>query len=431
MTNKPFTAINLEKLLSRPESRQLEFKRVGNKHGRILETICAFANSDGGLLVIGVGDAKELKPGERPERRLWGIEENAEAFDDLQRLVMQRFTPPIESNFLDWSEVQCTLRGGRPGRVVMLRVSKSDKVHSVYGGSTWTRMDSSNRQLSAAEILELSYRRGVKSSEADPLPIDLRLLETATWQTFVTSRGVRNGTFAEQLMRLGLATEANGVVLPTKAAVLLFADEPGSLLAAHGARADVRVLVYDGKAATPTATPNYRKQPRTVRGPLIEQIDKTVRLVLDEIAQGVTLTGSGFKARHAYPERVVKEAIVNAVIHRDYRLNRDIFIRIFDDSIEVESPGTFLGPVNAMTIAMRTGGLWRWARRGSPPRLAALARSATTLSATSPRSLRVAHKSAPCGVAKPRKVANLASFCALPGALLGRNAFGSHSVNRP
>jgi ATP-dependent DNA helicase RecG len=40
---------------------------------------------------------------------------------------------------------------------------------------------------------------------------------------------------------------------------------------------------------------------------------------------------------------VVKEAIVNAAIHRDYRLNRDIFIRIFDDRIEVESPGTFPG----------------------------------------------------------------------------------------
>lgn len=47
-------------------------------------------------------------------------------------------------------------------------------------------------------------------------------------------------------------------------------------------------------------------------------------MVLDELAQGLTLAGSGFKTRHKYSERVVKEAIVNAVIHRDYRLNRDI-----------------------------------------------------------------------------------------------------------
>jgi ATP-dependent DNA helicase RecG len=133
--------------------------------------------------------------------------------------------------------------------------------------------------------------------------------------------------------------------------VLLFAEEPGGLLAAHDTRADIRVMVYDGKAAVPGATPNLRKTPKTVRGPLIEQIDATIRLVLDELAQGVTLSGSGFKARHVYPERVVKEAIVNAVIHRDYRLNRDIFIRIFDDRIEVESPGVFPGHITAANIA--------------------------------------------------------------------------------
>jgi ATP-dependent DNA helicase RecG len=140
-------------------------------------------------------------------------------------------------------------------------------------------------------------------------------------------------------------------LLPTRAAVLLFAEEPGNLLAAHDTRADIRIMVYEGKAALPGATPNLRKTPKTVRGPLIEQIDQAVRQVLDELAQGITLAGSGFKTRHVYPERVVKEVIVNAVIHRDYRLNRDIFIRIFDDRIEVESPGVFPGNITPANIA--------------------------------------------------------------------------------
>ena len=137
---------------------------------------------------------------------------------------------------------------------------------------------------------------------------------------------------------------------PTRAAVLLFADEPGSLLAAHDTRADIRLMVYDGRAALPGATPNLRKPPKTIRGPLIDQIDAAVKAVLDELARGLTLAGSGFKAKHVYPERVVKEAIVNAVIHRDYRLNRDIFIRIFDDRIEVESPGVFPGNITPANI---------------------------------------------------------------------------------
>lgn len=63
------------------------------------------------------------------------------------------------------------------------------------------------------------------------------------------------------------------------------------------------------------------------------------------------MSSSGFKTAHAYPERVIKEAIVNAVIHRDYRLNRDIFIRVFDDRIEIESPGVFPGNITPATIS--------------------------------------------------------------------------------
>ena len=76
---------------------------------------------------------------------------------------------------------------------------------------------------------------------------------------------------ADQLLNIGLAVEIDGRVQPLRTAVLLFADEPGSLLAAHGSRADVRVFVYDGKAPMPGATPNLRKEPKTIRGPLIDR----------------------------------------------------------------------------------------------------------------------------------------------------------------
>lgn len=345
-------ADRIAKLLAASESRTLDFKRISAKLTRIVETACAFANTDGGVIAIGIGDAKDLKSGAPQSSRLFGIEENPEAFDDLRREVMKRFEPAMGG--LHWVRVPCTLQNGQPGHVVMLRVEKSDKVHSIVGDGTWARMDASNREMSATETTELSYRRGTRSATSETVPVSLALLETAVWREFAAARGRLTGTFAEQLQKIGLAHEVAGEVRPTRAAVLLFAEEPGSLLAAHDTRADVRVFVFDGKAALPSATPNYRKPPKTVRGPLIEQIDATVRMVLDEIAKGVTLSGSGFKAKHAYPERVVKEAIVNAVIHRDYRLNRDIFIRIFDDRIEVESPGTFPGNITAENI-MRAG----------------------------------------------------------------------------
>ncbi|MEM5364831.1 ATP-binding protein [Paraburkholderia azotifigens] len=335
-------------LLHARESKTLDFKRISSKHGRMIETVCAFANSEGGLLVIGVGDAKELKPGAKPQSRLFGIEENPEGFDDFRRQILARFAPPIEN--LHWMRLPCTLHDGAAGHIVLLRVEKSARVHSVVGNGTWTRMDASNREMVATEIAELHYQRGVRSAVSETVPILLTLLETSTWTRFVTSRGLRSGTFAQQLQNVGLAVAIDGEVQPTRAAVLLFADEPGSLLAAHGSRADIRLMVYDGKQPVPGSTPNLRKAPKTIRGPLIDQIDAAVRAVLDELSQGLTLSGSGFNTQHVYPERVVKEAIVNAVIHRDYRLNRDIFIRIFDDRIEIESPGVFPANITAANI---------------------------------------------------------------------------------
>lgn len=335
----------IEALLDASESQALEFKRVSGKMvGKALDTICAFANTEGGILALGIADPGSAKGKER----LHGIEENPEALDELQRKVVTQFHPPLARTH--WMRLPCTLHDGKPGHVVLLRIEKSDAVHSIVDDGTWTRLGASNREMTAAEIAELHYRRGVRSATGETVPVPLEMLETDAWRRFVAARGLRAGTFAEQLQRIGLATKVGSEILPMRAAVLLFADEPGSLLAAHDTRADIRLMVYDGKAALPGATPNLRKQPETIRGPLIDQIDIAIKEVLDELAQGLVLSSSGFKTKHVYPERVVKEAIVNAVIHRDYRLNRDIFIRIFDDRIEVESPGVFPGSITPANV---------------------------------------------------------------------------------
>ena len=338
-------APRIKTLLTARESRTLDFKRVSGKMvGKALETLCAFANTEGGILVLGVADEKQ----EKGSARFFGIQENPEALDELTRKVRTQLHPPIEA--IRFVRLPCSLRDGNAGHLVMVQVSKSDKVHSIVDDGTWMRLDACNREMTAAESTELSYRRGVRSAESEPVAVPLDLLDTETWRSFVAARGLRSGSFAEQMQRIGLASRVGDDVQPARAAVLLFADEPGGLLAAHGSRADIRLMVYDGKQPVPGATPNLRKSPKTIRGPLIMQIDAAVKAVLDELAQGLTLSGSGFKTQHLYPERVVKEAIVNAVIHRDYRLNRDIFIRLFDDRIEVESPGVFPGNITPANV---------------------------------------------------------------------------------
>ena len=318
----------------------------------MLETLCAFANTEGGWLVVGLADKADTQSSGHATNRLWGIQENLEAFDEFQRKTRTQFAPQISG--VSFVRIPCTLRDGSSGDVVVVRVEKSERVHSVVDGGTWTRGVASNRQLGATEISELAYRRGERSADSEPVPVSLDLLSTPVWRAFLSSRALRAGSMAEQLLRIGLAEEVGtptgSLVQPRRAAVLLFAEEPGSILAAFGTRADIRLMVYEGKDIGSGATPNLRKAPKTIRGPLIEQIDRAVKAVLDELAAGLTLAGSGFRTRHKYPARVVTEALVNAVIHRDYRLNRDIVVRIFDDRIAVESPGVFPGSITPANI---------------------------------------------------------------------------------
>lgn len=341
----PFIA----ELLTVSESRTFDFKRVSGKMvHKALETVCAFANTEGGVLVLGIEDPGKAKGADR----LYGAQENPEALDELQRKLGTQFTPAIEHVRL--LRLPCKLRDAGMGHVVLVSVRRSARVHSIVDGGTWTRLDASNRQLVAPEVVELSYRRGVRSAESETVDVPLELLRTDAWRRFVQGRGLKVGDFADQLCRIGLAERAASPsaveAKPRRAAVLLFAEEPSGLLAALGSRADIRVFVYEGKVVQHGAVPNYRKKPLTIRGPLIQQIDEAVTLVLRELEDGFMLPRSGFKARHVYPPRVVKEAIVNAVLHRDYRLNRDIFIRLFDDRIEVESPGVFPGAITPATI---------------------------------------------------------------------------------
>ena len=349
-------------LLAAQESRTLDFKRISGKQGRMYEAICAFANTEGGLLVMGIGDAKAMKSGDKPQSRLFGIEENLEGFDNFRTELLTRFTPAITK--LHWIRVPCTLNTGQPGHVVMLRVEKSDQVHTIVGDGTWTRLDASSRQMSAAEIADLAYQRGVKSAETLPMPVALDLLDSDVWRSYCATRGLADADLAVRLPRLGLAVQGVEGLQPLLAALLLFADEPGALLAGQGMRADIRVFHYQGKAVLRGEVPNLLLPPKTISGPAVEQIAKAQAYVLDRVAQGLTMEGSGFKTRYSFPERVIKEAITNAVVHRDYRLNRDIHVRIFDDRVEVESPGRLPGSLTPATVD----------KAGSMPRNSLLAR---------------------------------------------------------
>ncbi len=284
--------------------------------------------------------------------RLYGIEENPEALDELQRKLRTHFDPPIDG--VRFETLHVALRDGRAGRVVLVRVPQGAAVHSIVDNGTLIRLPASNREMSAVEINELMFRRGVVSAEGQAVDVPSAVIETEHWRTYCAARELATGDTANRLLRIGLGKpvgESAAVkVWPTRAAVLLFADFPSDVLPAHGTRAGVRVFHYSGTSIEHGPNPNLKKAPQTLRGPVVTLIYQALTYVQNEIAAGFEMATSGFRTRHVYPPRVIKEAITNAVLHRDYRYPRDAAIRIFDNRIEVESPGELPFNITPATI---------------------------------------------------------------------------------
>lgn len=341
----PFDDELVEKLLSFPEGQTFEVKRVGDNAKKI-KTITALANTDGGFLILGIEDSNKASGRDR----VYGIQENRESIAELKQLLGHRIIPQINSPHsepLSFFEIGCTLRDQSKGSILVVKVGKSYAVHSVVDGGTLIRVGDTNRYLNAGEITELSMQRGTTSAVNILADVPFALLDTIYWKEYRNHRKLTRD-IDQALLHLGLARENEaGKLLPTRAAVLLFAEEPSGLL---DTKCSIRIFHYRGETIEHTVDTNLLRTPKSVTGPLTVQIASARDLVVDSLAAGVQVGPLGFEIAQRYPVRVITEAITNAVIHRDYRLSSDIHIRIFANRIEIESPGILPGGVTTQNI---------------------------------------------------------------------------------
>jgi len=287
MTNKELVEI----ILNIPaESQTVEFKRlssVKNEVERIVESVVALTNSDGGSVILGVEDPS--KKVAKPYDRIFGIEENPSNFDLLGREIT-RIIPPLGSIW--------------PPQIV--------PVPEV------------NKRIAILFI--------IKSVD------DFHLLKTPFYEEWRSEKKIAGASVEETLDKTGLAKrDDKGILRPTRAAVLLFAEYPSDLM---DTKCTIRVFQYTGKLATFGETPNLIGTPKTIHGPIVKLIKDAHDYVLTLLRSGIKIP-SGFVTEYQLPERAVKEAITNAVIHRDYYIKRDIEVKIFEDRIEIENPGLF------------------------------------------------------------------------------------------
>lgn len=331
-------------LLSLEEGEQFECKRARIKPSDALVPIVAMANAQGGLFVLGLEDPKK----EKGRRRLYGMSENPDNVGELRTLISREITPPLPQGTLESHDVPIVNNKGREDQLSIFVIEKSPHVHSLRWGVTYLRVQKRNTKLTAEQIMRLKYSKGEVKIEDEPATrVRFSELDLSLVDTFQKAIGSQEKDASILLKKSGLACEYEGRLVPNKAGVLLFSENPS--IALRG-KYGVKISVYYGREPYYSGEPNLAEKPVTIEGPVLKQIYDTLAYVKGWLRKGPRLREAGFLEEYRLPDYALQEAITNAVIHRDYAIQNDIQVRIFDNRVEVESPGGLPGHITLTNI---------------------------------------------------------------------------------
>lgn len=287
----------------------------------IAETLVAFANSDGGWLVLGVD-------GEGVLGALRTDDEMADAVRAAERLCR----PPVRT--VDWQQREVS-----GGAVAVIRVERSNDLHTLTDGRVLLRRGVENAPATGDELERLLASRPVGEFELQPVPGATRDdLDEDIIDEYLERRQKRNPRQTilpkdKLLQQIGALTEDR---TPTVTGLLLFGKEPQFFMPQSRA---VFVKFADTQPRGPEGALGYgRREEFTGALPLI--IDRAWRVIWEEMDKQAVVKGLQRQEQTEYPSTAVREALVNAVAHRDYRVTgRGIEIRMYTDRMEITSPG--------------------------------------------------------------------------------------------
>lgn len=297
----------------------------------LAETMVAFANADGGTLVVGVDEAGRATGEVYPE----DVEAAVQA-------AVRRCRPPVQ---VEWDQEEIA-----GGFAFFIRVPRSVELHSLDDGRVLIRAGAENRPLSGEEIRQLASTKSTGDFEAQVVPGARREdLDDEVVGEFVGRWEEKQGrqwtrSADELLFQMGALNEEGK---PTVAGLLLFGSEPRVYLPQSGV---VFVKFPGTEPRGEDGRAGYGRR-EEISGPLPRVVQRTWAVVMEEMRVGAVVKGLEREEKTEYPPAAVREALVNAVAHRDYRLQgRRIEIRMFADRMEIISPGGLPGYITLDNI---------------------------------------------------------------------------------
>lgn len=325
------------------EWQTFECKRAAIEPAKLLETAVAFANTEGGYIVVGLEDSSKAEG----NKRLLGINASLDNISEFLKLIEKEIEPPL--NLWGKFELDIMNTDGQPDKLFVVSVKKSNDVHSLKRGDTFVRKGRQNVKIGSTEIMRLKYEKGAIKFESEKSGIttleDLDTIMLNLYKKDTSSEGLDDWQF---LKDNGLAVGQSGKFELTKAGELLFSKNPSVALKN---KCGIKISHYYGTEPSYTGKPNFVTRPFTVEGPLLKQIEQAIDYFSDIVKNSPPkLSGASFNPTFLVPEWAFQEAITNAVIHRNYFVQDDIQVRFFDDRVEIESPGTYPGHITVENI---------------------------------------------------------------------------------
>lgn len=328
--------------------RLTEDPRFDRKSGRaddkaLARYLSAFGNGpgvDGGVLAIGIENDKTITGCKGlSQRQLSSVESVGHNYCADGRFVTRRLSVKNAK--------------GEDDFIVLARISYvDDKVVQLNDGTGYERLGDECVLLTEEKKQEKRIDKGERSFEQEPCglnyPDDFDTNKIAKF-TSLLKRNVdstQNHTTEEILQSAHLARLKKGTLVCNNACALLFADDiqtafPGSY---------VHFLRYDGNEALTGKDYNVIKD-RLISGTVIDVIKETGSLIDNNLREFTDFQDGKFATVPEYPRDAWYEMLVNAVVHRSYHIrSAPIFVRMFDNRLEIESPGGFMPQITAENI---------------------------------------------------------------------------------
>ena len=328
--------MTIEDILSREEGQTFDRKSIRIKPKDLAVTIIAFANADGGDLVVGITDGK---------KEIEGVDDDQKVLNEIRRTPFDFCIPSVNTQV---EMLPCVDRTGKDNHVLVFHIEPSMRVYANQADEVFLRVGDKSKKLSFDERFQLMNDKGQTCYEETAVySAELNDIDITLVDDYCQKIGYGKSSLEFLTENHGYIIEKNGKLHPTIVTLLLFGKKPQDFLP----RASVRFIRYEGTEEKTGTEMNVIKDV-IFEGPVREQIDKSVAFLATQIKERTYLGADGkFVTEAEYPEFVRQEMIVNACCHRDLSITgTDIQVKLFDDKLVVESPGNLPGLVRPDNI---------------------------------------------------------------------------------